>query len=282
MNYRHAFHAGNHADVFKHAVLALILTYLSKKDKAWRYIDTHAGRGTYDLSSQEAERSPEWRSGIARLLETDLPPQAAELAAPYLGAVRAANPDGALSTYPGSPAIARALARPQDRLSLIERHPGEFEALAERFSGDWQVRCVALDGWLALRSFVPPKERRGLVLIDPPFEAPGEFDRLIEGLQKAHKRWRDGIYALWYPIKDLPAVEAFKAGIAQSGLTNSLCTELTVRAPTGASFDGSGLVIVNPPFTLAEQLKHLGPALAARLSLEGGGGAVTRWLSQPT
>ena len=196
MNYRHAFHAGNFADVVKHAVLARVIAYLKRKDKAFRVIDTHAGAGLYDLASDEAARTGEWRSGIGRVMTGALSADAASLLSPYLDAVRAANPDGGPSAYPGSPAIVRHLMRRQDRLTAIEKHPDEAAALKALFAGDVQTRVIELDGWLALGGHLPPKERRGLVLVDPPFEAEGEFDRLVGGLLKAHRRWPGGSRAL--------------------------------------------------------------------------------------
>lgn len=279
MNYRHAFHAGNHADVLKHTVLALCLAYLNRKEKAWRFIDTHAGAGLYDLTAPEAERSPEWKDGIARLVGHGLDAGADAALADYLRTVAAANPAGGLTRYPGSPAVARALARRQDRLTLVELHPQDFKKLDALYAGDIQVKCIALDGWLALGGFVPPKERRGLVLIDPPFEQPGEFERLADGLAKAHKRWADGIYLLWYPLKDTGAVERFCARIAAWGEAPALRAELHVRRPTGETFDGSGLICVNPPFVLEDELARALPPLARRLAQDKGAGYKLDWLT---
>ncbi|RUW96788.1 23S rRNA (adenine(2030)-N(6))-methyltransferase RlmJ, partial [Mesorhizobium sp. M2A.F.Ca.ET.037.01.1.1] len=218
MNYRHAYHAGNFADVVKHAVLARLVEYLKQKDKAFRVIDTHAGIGRYDLASVEAGKTGEWQGGIGRLTEATLEPQAAALLQPYLEAVRAQNPDGGLKHYPGSPLIVRHLLRSQDRLTAIELHPKDAVRLKLVFAGDFQARVIELDGWLALGAQLPPKEKRGLVLIDPPFEEEGEFSRLVDGLRKAHRRWPGGIYALWYPIKDRRAVTAFRGALKETGI----------------------------------------------------------------
>jgi 23S rRNA (adenine2030-N6)-methyltransferase len=267
MNYRHAFHAGNFADVVKHSVLALLIERLKEKNTAFRVIDTHAGVGFYDLTGDEATRTGEWRQGIGRLLGRDLEPALAELLEPYLRVVRAANGDGELARYPGSPSIARALLRRQDRLTAIELHHDDAAALSELFAGDWQVRTIALDGWLALGSFVPPKERRGLVLVDPPFEERDDFDKLVAGLKAAHRRWPTGIYALWYPVKDLAAIDRFRAELARSGIPRLLRAELLIRnrGATGR-FNGTGLVICNPPWkfeaTLTALLAGLWPLLA--------------------
>lgn len=280
MNYRHAFHAGNFADVLKHAVLARILDYLKRKPGAFRVIDTHAGIGLYDLSSDEAQRTGEWRGGIGRLMETPLPDEAAALIAPYLDAVRAVNPDGGVRFYPGSPLVARHLLRNIDRLTAIELHPQDNLTLKERFAGDWQARIIALDGWLALGAHVPPKEKRGLVLVDPPFEKEGEFDRLVDGLARAHRRWPGGAYALWYPVKDRAAVETFRARLRQAGIAKILDIALEIRAPSPEPrLDGCGMVVVNPPFVLEAEMAVLLPALRDALG-ENGAKAGVEWLAR--
>ena len=274
MNYRHAYHAGNFADVVKHAVLARLVDYLKQKDKAFRVIDTHAGIGRYDLSSVEAGKTREWQGGIGRLVDAKLDARAAALLAPYLEAVRALNPGGGLKKYPGSPLLVRHLLRKQDRLTAIELHPQDAARLKAVFDGDFQARVIELDGWLALGAHLPPKEKRGLVLIDPPFEEEGEFSRLVDGLQKAHKRWPGGIYALWYPIKDRKAVLAFRKALKESGIPKLLDIGFEIRpASTEPSLDGSGMVVVNPPFTLEAELRLLLPALHRLLAI----GQPSRW-----
>ncbi|WP_274630675.1 23S rRNA (adenine(2030)-N(6))-methyltransferase RlmJ [Arvimicrobium flavum] len=262
MNYRHIYHAGNFADVVKHAVLARVIEYLKKKDAAFRVVDTHAGRGGYDLSSEQAQKTGEWRDGIGRLMEAKLPATAAALLASYLDAVRAANPDGGVTRYPGSPAIARHLLRRQDRLSAIELHPEDAAALAERFAGDVQTRVNHLDGWLALGAHVPPKEKRGLVLIDPPFEEAGEFDRMIDGLAKAYRRWPGGIYLFWYPIKDRRAVNAFRSGLKESGIPKITDIAFEIRPPSSEPrLDGCGIAAVNLPYGVDHELNAILSAL---------------------
>lgn len=294
MNYRHAYHAGNFADVVKHAALALVLDHLSRKDAGWRVIDTHAGIGAYDLSAEEPTRTGEWRAGIARLAPhlglrladhalvaaAPAPPAGArEALAPYARALAAANTDGMLRTYPGSPAVARALARRQDRLSLCELHPEDAQTLRARYAGDQNVKTFDLDGWLALGSFVPPKERRGLVLVDPPFEETGEFDRLASGLAQAYARWPTGTYMLWHPVKDAAPVRAYERAIRNAGIPKVVLAELFVRAPTHSTFDGCGLVIVNPPYTLEPALRTLLPYFAAALAQGAGGAQRLDWLA---
>ncbi|RWK02071.1 MAG: 23S rRNA (adenine(2030)-N(6))-methyltransferase RlmJ [Mesorhizobium sp.] len=274
MNYRHAYHAGNFADVVKHALLSRLVEYLKQKDKAFRVVDTHAGIGRYDLASVEAGKTGEWEGGIGRLFEAALEPRAAALLQPYLEAVRAENPDGDLRRYPGSPLIVRHLMRKQDRLTAIELHPQDAARLKAVFAGDFQTRVIELDGWLALGAHLPPKEKRGLVLVDPPFEEEGEFPRLVENLRRAHRRWPGGIYALWYPIKDRKAVAAFRAALKETAIPKLLNIGFEVR-PTSAepSLDGSGLVVVNPPFTLEAELRVLLPALHKLLAV----GQPSRW-----
>ena len=265
MNYRHAYHAGNFADVLKHVVLSRLIEYLKRKDKAFRVIDTHAGSGLYDLGADEASRTAEWRDGIGRLIDAQLPAPIAPLLRPYLDAVRAQNSRPELRYYPGSPLIARHLFRPQDRLSAIELHPQEAEQLNELFAGDFQVRVIELDGWLALGAHLPPKEKRGIVLVDPPFEKEGEFGRLVDGLVKAHRRWPTGVYALWYPIKDMAAVRRFREALSQTEIPKILDVWQTVCGAGSEGLIGSGVIVVNPNFELEGEMKLILPALASAL-----------------
>lgn len=270
MNYRHIYHAGNAADVLKHIVLARLVTYLKGKDKAFRVVDTHAGIGLYDLASVEAQKTGEWRDGIGRVLAAQAPDDIAALIAPWLEAVRAVNPDldgkGTISAYPGSPVIARYLMRKQDRLSAIELHPDDCETLKERFAGDFQTRVIHLDGWLALGAHMPPKEKRGLVLIDPPFEEAGEYERMAEGLKKAWSRFPGGMYCLWYPIKRGALIAAFHKHLQSLAIPKMLAAELVFRSDSDTTgLTGSGVILVNPPFTLADELKRLLPWLVSCL-----------------
>ncbi|UUP19069.1 23S rRNA (adenine(2030)-N(6))-methyltransferase RlmJ [Nitratireductor thuwali] len=272
MNYRHAYHAGNFVDVVKHAVLARIVEYLKRKDKAFRVIDTHAGTGIYNLSSEEAQRTGEWRDGIGRLMASTLGAESANLLSPLLKTVRAVNQPGALTFYPGSPTIVRHLLRRQDRLTAIELHEADAAQLAARFAGDFQVRTIHLDGWLALGAHLPPKEKRGLVLVDPPFEQEGEFSRMVERLKTAHRRWPGGIYALWYPIKDRQAVAGFRRALAESGIGDMIDIVFEKRPPsTEPRLDGTGMIVVNPPYVLEEEARRILSALAPILTEAGGG-----------
>lgn len=269
MNYRHAYHAGNFADVVKHIVLARLVEYLKLKDKAFRVVDTHAGIGLYDLGSANARKTGEWQGGIGRLMQGLLPQPVAELLRPYLDAVRAVNEAGGLTRYPGSPSLVRHLLRRQDRLSAIEFHPEDAATLKTLFEGDFQTRVMHLDGWLALGAHVPPKEKRGLVLVDPPFEEEGEFERLVDGLCRAYRRWPGGLYALWYPIKDRGAVTGFRRALAESGIPKILDVAFEIRPPSHEPrLDGCGMILVNPPFTLEGELRTIFPALHKLLALE--------------
>ena len=281
MNYRHAFHAGNFADVLKHAVLTRIIEYLKRKPGAFRVIDTHAGIGLYDLSGDEAQRTGEWHDGIGRLMQATLPDDAAVLLAPYLDAVKTLNPDGNIRFYPGSPLVTRSLLRGNDRLTAIELHPEDTLELKRHLAGDFQARVITLDGWLAMGAHMPPKEKRGLVLVDPPFEQKGEFDRLVDGLLKAYRRWPGGVYALWYPLKDRPQVEEFRQRLRETGIADILDIVIELRpASSEPKLDGCGMVVVNPPFVLEEEMATLLPVLREALG-EDGAKAHATWLAKP-
>jgi 23S rRNA (adenine2030-N6)-methyltransferase len=280
LNYRHAFHAGSFADVFKHAVLCRLLDYLRQKPAAFRVIDTHAGAGLYDLASPEATRGGEWREGIARLLAAQLPDKAAALLAPYLDVVGALNAPGALKTYPGSPALVQAWLRPQDRLIACELEPMAQAALARAMRRDPRVRTPAIDGWTALAAYVPPKERRGLVLTDPPFERDDDFPRLAQGLAVAHRKWPSGQYLLWYPIKGRTEPDALAKRLRRLGIPKILRAELIFSSLSDPTrLNGSGLIVVNPPWTLEAELKQLLPLLADVLGREGKGRYTLDWLA---
>ena len=279
MNYRHIYHAGNFADVLKHAVLARLIVYLQQKDKAFRVIDTHAGIGLYDLSSTEAQKTGEWQDGIGKLMAAALPEDVTAWLAPYLDAVRALNPEGGVKLYPGSPKLTRMLMREQDRLSAMELHPADCETLRDLFEGDYHVRVTELDGWLSLGAHLPPKEKRGIVLVDPPFEIEGEYERLVDGLVKAYRRFPGGTYCLWYPLKKGAPIKDFHEALKQTEIPKMLCAELSVRSDretTGLS--GSGLIIVNPPYTLHDELKTILPVLKSLLAQDRFASTRNVWL----
>ena len=279
MNYRHAFHAGNFADVVKHAVLARVVAHLRAKQSAFRLIDTHAGSGLTRLTGPEASRTGEWRQGIGRLLAANLEPDIRALLAPYLDAIAGYNADGRLRAYPGSPLLALAWLRPQDRLIACELVPAAAAALARSLGKDRRAKVIAIDGWTALAAYVPPRERRGIVLIDPPFEAPGEFERLTEQLAAAHRKWATGIYLLWYPIKEIAETERFARRVAMLGVPKILRAEVRVAVRQDKSLIGSGLLLVNPPWKLETELQSLLPALATVLGRDREGAARLDWLT---
>lgn len=280
MNYRHVYHVGNFADVVKHAVVARIVAYLKRKENAFRVLDTHAGAGVYDLASAQAGKTGEWRRGIARLADAALSAKAAPLIADYLDAVRALNPRGGLRYYPGSPALVRSLLRRQDRLTAVELHPEDAAALRSHFAGDHQVRVIGLDGWLSLGAHLPPKERRGLVLVDPPFEEPGEFERMADGLWKAYRRWPGGVYAFWYPVKERAAVARFRRRLATLEIATILDLEFGIRAPSpGAALGACGMAIVNPPYVLEAEMRTMLPMLVEILGEDEHAGFSVEWLA---
>jgi 23S rRNA (adenine2030-N6)-methyltransferase len=277
MNYRHAFHAGGFADVIKHIVLVRMLTYLQEKPAAFRVIDTHAGAGVYDLTSDEAQRGAEWLTGIARLMQARFSEAVLPLVQPYLDIVRAFNPQAALETYPGSPLIARALLRPQDRLTACEVEPKARKRLIDALHRDIQARVVDLDGWIALPAFVPPNERRGLVLIDPPFEQKDEFERMADGFAQAFAKWPTGSYLLWYPVKSRRATDNLARQVAETagaGAQPGKCLRLEFSVAPQAADAGlisAGLLIVNPPWKLLGELKAILPELEKPLGQGGAG-----------
>jgi 23S rRNA (adenine2030-N6)-methyltransferase len=276
MNYRHAFHAGNFADVVKHVALALCLDRLNAKDTPYRYIDTHAGIGRYDLQGDEAMRSPEWSDGVGRIWDAErgASPEVRAALAPWLNVIRGMNSGVGLTSYPGSPALAAKLMRQGDTLRLCELHPESATLLREAVGRDRRVKIEERDGFEALPAYLPPPERRGLVLIDPPFEEGSstrklDFDWMLRVARKSVKRWPQGTYIFWRPIKDIAAVEAFDADLAtilidEGGVAPDklLAADLWVRALNDGPLAGAGIVIANPPFGVAAHLKAALPWLA--------------------
>ncbi|CAN7711484.1 23S rRNA (adenine(2030)-N(6))-methyltransferase RlmJ [Aquipseudomonas alcaligenes] len=269
MNYRHAFHAGNHADVLKHLTLARLIALLSRKEAPFAYLDSHAGVGLYDLAGDQANRTGEWEEGIGRLWgQPDLP----ELMVDYVGVLHALNPDGALRHYPGSPELARQLTRPQDRLHLNEKHPEDGQALKENMAGDRRVAVHLGEGWHLPRALLPTAEKRALMLIDPPFEKADELERCVTALKEAIGRMRQTVVAIWYPIKDQRQLKRFYQGLEASGAPKLLRVELMVHpADNALGLNGSGLAIANPPWGLEEELRQLLPWLSEKLAQSQGG-----------
>jgi 23S rRNA (adenine2030-N6)-methyltransferase len=289
LGYRHGFHAGNFADVFKHVVLTALLLGLRRKDTPFVYVDTHAGAGRYDLRAEMAQKTREYETGIARVWgRTDAP---AAVAA-YLAAVQAANrssppPDRVPPTakaiprwYPGSPCVARHFLRAGDRMLLAELHGADASQLTREFGSDRKVQVVRDDGYHLLKSHLPPLERRGLVFIDPAYELRNEINRVIDGLQEGYRRWATGIYAIWYPIMPKIAVALLRRRITDIGIRKVLCTELCVLPddnPLG--MNGCGMILVNPPFKLDEELRDTVPWLWSSLAETRQGRHGVEWLA---
>ncbi|KRE02179.1 lactate dehydrogenase [Bosea sp. Root381] len=278
MNYRHGFHAGNFADVLKHVVLMRILAHLNGKATPYRVVDTHAGAGRYDLGSEEALRTHEWKDGVARLDRSPLAPAVEALLKPWRDAVGAARSLYGADAYPGSPWLCRQAMRPYDRLIAAELHPQTYKRLVQIIGRDDRCKALAIDGWNALRANVPPKERRGLVLIDPPFEEKDEFETLTAEFIAAHRKWPTGIYALWYPLKERRAIERLLDSVALAGIGRLLRLEIDVDRPEAAGgLSATGMLVVNPPWLLAEEARILLPALTERLAQ----GPRPRYLCEP-
>jgi 23S rRNA (adenine2030-N6)-methyltransferase len=262
--YRHAFHAGNHADVLKHIVLLRLMRHLSLKEKGYRLVDTHAGAGLYALDSPQAQKKGEYLQGIARLWSRDDLP---EMAADYLQQVRGFNPDGTLQHYPGSPMLARALLRPQDQLRLFELHPADHAALVAQLGGVKRIDIRQADGYAALKSQLPPPTRRALVLVDPSYEGHADYGRVVQTLREALRRFAQGVYMVWYPVVTKPGAAAMVQGLKTSAPAGWLHARLTLQQPDslGYGLAGSGLLLINPPHTLHGQLQDLLPWLVQRL-----------------
>jgi len=272
--YRHHFHAGNFADVFKHAALVRLLAAVAAKDKPFFYLDTHAGIGRYDLQHPWAQKNAEFRDGIGRLWDrNDLP----ALLAPYMDAVRAENPNGRLRFYPGSPLVARRFLRAGDRMVLSELNQTDVAELGELFARDRQVTVHLMDGYHALKAQLPPAERRGLVLVDSSFDRAGELRRVADALALAHERWATGIYAIWYPLMEPPAMRGFERDVVATGIRKILQLELAVR-PEGwtSSLRGCGMLVVNPPYRFDGEAEAIVAWLERVLAADGS--RRVRWL----
>lgn len=275
MNYQHAFHAGNFADVIKHVILTALFGSLSKKDAPLCYIDTHAGAGFYDLNASSTKKTKEYLDGIEKVIKQDNPPA---LIKHYLDTVHQINNElthskfSSLRFYPGSPLIARHLMRPHDRIVACELQQSAYQALKETFAGDKQIAVHHSDGYLGLKAFLPPKERRGIILIDPPYEDPDEFRHLAHTLPSALKRFETGVYAIWYPIKDTKQIDRFYRALTDSVTNPILSVELTIYPDLPTHLNGSGMAIINPPWQLQETLQEVLPWLWKTLSINGQGG----------
>ena len=270
MNYRHAFHAGNHADVLKHYVLSRLIALLSRKETPFAYLDSHAGIGLYDLRGDQASRTGEWLEGIQRVWQADDVPA---LFDDYLGVIRALNPDGQLRYYPGSPEVARELSREQDRLQLNEKHPEDGQLLKANMKYDRRVAVHLGEGWHVPRALLPTAQKRAVLLIDPPFEQADELQRCAQAMKESIARMRQAVVAIWYPIKDQRQLKRFYQDLQGTGAPKLLRVELLVHAADNADvgLNGSGLAIANPPWGLEDELRSVLPWLGQNLGQTQGG-----------
>lgn len=277
LSYRHSFHAGNYADVLKHSVQSLILSALKEKEKPFIYLDTHAGAGRYQLDHAHAQQTGEYQQGIARLWQRDDWPDSL---LPYRQVIRHYNhAREALRFYPGSPLIARQLLRPQDKLYLTELHPADFALLREEFHNDPRTQLARADGFQQLKAKLPPPVRRGLILIDPPYELKSDYQSVVKGIQEGYKRFATGIYALWYPVVLRQPIKTMLQQLQTSGIRRILQIELGVRPDnTQRGMTASGMIVINPPWKLEQQMTDLLPWLLPILAPEGNGHTTLRWL----
>lgn len=276
LSYRHSFHAGNHADVLKHTVQSLILMAMKEKEKPFLYLDTHAGAGRYLLSGEHAERTGEYMDGIGKIWQRDDVPALLE---PYLTVIRHYNRSGQLRYYPGSPLIARQLLREQDQLHLTELHPSDYPLLRSEFQKDARAQVLRADGYQQLKSQLPPAARRGLILMDPPYELKSDYQDVVSGILEGHKRFATGVYALWYPVVLRQQVKRILVALEKSGIRRILQIELAVRPDSDQrGMTASGMIVINPPWMLEQQMKALLPWLHQVLVPGGNGHTLVRWV----
>lgn len=276
LSYRHSFHAGNHADVLKHTVQSLIISALNEKEKPYLYLDTHAGAGRYLLSGEHAERTGEYLEGIARIWQQDDLPE--ELA-PYISVVKNYNPGGKLRYYPGSPLIARHLLREYDQLQLTELHSSDFPMLRSEFQKDDRARLTRADGYQQLKSKLPPLSRRGLILIDPPYEMKSDYQAVVQGIQEGYKRFGTGVFALWYPVVLRQQIKRMFNELQATGIRRILQIELGVRPDSDRfGMTASGMIVINPPWKLEQQMKNVLPWLEKVLVPSGTGYSKVSWI----
>ena len=278
LSYRHSFHAGNHADVLKHIVLMLIIESLQQKEKGFYYLDTHAGAGLYRLFSQEAEKTAEYAEGIGRLWQCDDLPTEVDR---YVKLIRKLNYGGkALRYYAGSPLLAANLLRPQDRALMMELHPSDFPLLRNNFKAFDNVTVKIGDGFQQVKATLPPKERRGLVLIDPPYELKEDYDLVVKSIEEGYKRFATGVYAIWYPVVLRQQTKRMIKGLDATGIRKILQIELAVRPDSDQrGMTASGMIVINPPWTLEKQMKSILPYLSTALAPQGTGGWSVNWIT---
>ncbi|MDF7679735.1 23S rRNA (adenine(2030)-N(6))-methyltransferase RlmJ [Enterobacteriaceae bacterium ESL0689] len=276
LSYRHSFHAGNHADVLKHTVQSLIIEALKEKEKPFLYLDTHAGAGRYQLYHEHAERTGEYLEGIARIWQQDSLPGEMET---YHSVVQQLNRSGQLRYYPGSPLIASQLLREQDNLLLTELHPGDYPLLRAEFRKDPRVHVAKADGYQQLKAKLPPVCRRGLILIDPPYEIKSDYQAVVEGIHEGYKRFATGVYALWYPVVLRPQIKRMIKALTETGIRKIMQIELAIRPDNSQrGMTASGMIVINPPWKLEQQMSTILPWLHRKLSPTGTGHAMVNWI----
>ncbi|TNG96778.1 23S rRNA (adenine(2030)-N(6))-methyltransferase RlmJ [Pasteurellaceae bacterium USgator11] len=277
LSYRHSFHAGNHADVLKHIVLLRIIRALQQKEKGFFYLDTHAGVGRYSLNTYEAEKTAEYQEGVARFWQRDdLPPEVAD----YLAQVKKVNYGAQLKHYPGSPLIAANLLRAQDRALFTELHPSDFPLLRNNFKQYENVTTKRDNGYQQLKAALPPKERRGLVLIDPPYELKEDYDLVVQAIEEGYKRFATGTYAIWYPVVLRQHVKRIVRGLEQTGIRKILQIELALRPDSDQrGMTASGMIVINPPWTLQAEMQAVLPYLVKTLVPENTGSWKVEWIT---
>ena len=276
LSYRHSFHAGSHADVLKHTVQSLIIESLKEKEKPFLYLDTHAGAGRYQLASEHAERTGEYLEGIARIWQQDDLPE--ELT-PYITVLKHFNRSGTLRYYPGSPLIARQLLREQDTLQLTELHPSDYPLLRSEFQKDERATVARGDGYQQLKSKLPPPSRRGLILIDPPYEMKTDYQAVVQGISEGYKRFATGTYAVWYPVVMRAQIKRMLKELEATGIRRILQIELAVRPDSDQrGMTASGMIVVNPPWKLEQQMQNVLPWLHSKLVPAGTGHTLVNWV----
>jgi 23S rRNA (adenine2030-N6)-methyltransferase len=275
MNYRHAYHAGNHTEVFKHAALVLILEHLLKKPQPFMVLDTHGGLGIYDLNSEEAAKTSERSNGVDKVFSATIP-----CAAGYIDILRQVNGSN-LTTYPGSPEIVRRMLRANDRLVVCELHPEDFKVVSDRYRSERRMQVQHRDGYGAIKALLPPPERRGLVFIDPPFEDRDEVDQMTKAVETGLGKWATGIYCLWYPVKDSKIGDILAASAQTPAHPKTLRVEFLPLKADGNILAGSGLLICNTPWNLDEKLRLLCRDLSSVLGNSDSTWSVD-WITNPT
>jgi len=282
MNYRHAYHAGNHADVLKHVVLSRVLDYLKLKDKLFHVLDAHAGIGVYALDGKEAQKTKEYEGGIGKMKRA-FAPEVEALLQPYRQVIAELNPGSkTVKLYPGSPEIVVRLCRPGDLMTFNELHPKDFEALAKRYEYEPRARVTNMDAAMLIKASLPPPLRRGLILIDPPFEVKSEREAILSALAHGYKRFSTGVFMVWYPVKGVDFAAKLLADVRALAFPSTLQIEMCVRESfEGGGLAGSGVIVVNPPFVLLDEMRILVPALAKRMRVGKWGRGTIEWLVPP-